>query len=95
MNREKACRGVIHEADVGVEVALVRENAGAIPRNAVVRVSGNLIDGPAPTWWPTTSTVVTDHGNATCPSSMKGGSCGTHGCTACWTSEGNVAYARH
>lgn len=77
------------------EVALVRENADSIPENAVVRVSGNVIDGSAPTWWPTTSTVVSDPAVATCPSSMKGGNCGTHHCTACWTEEGNVAYVRH
>ncbi len=77
------------------EVALVRENADAIPENAVVRVSGNVIDGPAPTWWPTTSTVVSDPARATCPSSLKGGNCGTHNCTACWTQQGNVAYVRH
>lgn len=77
------------------EVALVRENAAAIPDNAVVRVSGNVIDGPAPTWWPTTSTVVTDRDRATCPSSTKGGICGTHDCAACWSQVGNVAYAKH
>ncbi|QJW94623.1 GP88 family protein [Frigoriglobus tundricola] len=77
------------------EVALVRENADAIPENAVVRVSGNVIDGPAPTWGPTTSTVVSDPARATCPSSLKGGNCGTHSCTACWTQQGNVAYVKH
>ena len=77
------------------EAVLVRENADAIPGNAVVRVSGNVIDGPAPTWWPTTSTVVSDPAVATCPSSLKGGNCGTHHCTACWTGEGNVVYVRH
>lgn len=77
------------------EAGLVRENADAIPSNAVVRVSGNVIDGPAPTWWPTTSTVVTDSRQATCPSSKEGGNCGTHHCKACWTKEGIVAYLRH
>jgi hypothetical protein len=42
------------------EAALVRENVDAIPGNVVVRVSGNVVDGSAPAWWPTTSTVVTD-----------------------------------
>lgn len=77
------------------EAALVREHAAAIPPNAVVRVSGNVIDGPAPSWWPATSTVVTDPRRATCPSSKLGGNCGTHGCTACWAAAGNVAYAKH
>ena len=77
------------------EATLVRENAAAIPGNAVVRVSGNVIDGPPPTWWPTTSTVVTDPEEASCPSSREGGNCGTHGCTACWTGPGNVSYLRH
>jgi hypothetical protein len=30
------------------EAGLVRENSDAIPENAVVRVSGNVIDGPPP-----------------------------------------------
>ncbi|MFO0824964.1 MAG: hypothetical protein U0792_17895 [Gemmataceae bacterium] len=77
------------------EIALVRENATAIPANAIVRVSGNLIDGPAPTWWPTTSTVVSDPGKANCPTSTASGNCGTHRCTACWTQAGNIAYLRH
>ncbi len=77
------------------EAALVRDHADAIPPNAVVRVSGNVIDGPAPGWWPATSTVVTDPSTATCPSSKAGGNCGTHGCTVCWAPGGNVAYLRH
>lgn len=59
-----------------------------------MRLSAAMIDGPAPKDWPHTSTVVT--AKATCPSSMKGGNCGTHGCTACWTAKvKNVAYAKH
>lgn len=77
------------------ETALVRDHATAIPPNAVVRVSGNVIDGPVPAWWPTTSTVVTDRDAATCPSSTAGGNCATHQCTACWTAPGNIAYLRH
>jgi hypothetical protein len=77
------------------EATLVRENAAAIPENAVVRVSGTVIDGPPPSWWPTTSTVVSDPREATCPSSKNGGNCGTHHCIACWTRDANTAYLRH
>ena len=66
------------------EYATVRACEDGIPDNLTVRVSGNLIDGPAPTWWKTTSTVVNDPNEATCPSSKKGGNCGDHGCKACW-----------
>ena len=30
-----------------------------IPKNLVVRVSGTKVNGPAPSWWPWTSTVTT------------------------------------
>ena len=33
-----------------------------IPDNLTIRASGNRIDGPPPTWCPTTSTVVTEKG---------------------------------
>jgi hypothetical protein len=77
------------------EAALVRDHAAVIPENATVRVSAAVIDGPPPGFWPTTSTVVSARGEATCPSSKEGGNCGTHRCTACWTQRGNVAYAKH
>lgn len=66
---------------------------GSFPPNLVVRVSGAMIDGPAPASFPNTSTVVTD-GTQTCPAYRQGGVCGS--CRACWDpSVGNVSYPRH
>jgi hypothetical protein len=66
-----------------------------IPENLRIRLSATMIDGPASKRWPYTSTVVSDARKATCPSSVKGGNCGTHGCTACWDDVKNTAYAKH
>lgn len=66
---------------------------GAFPPNFVVRVSGAMIDGPPPTGFATTSTVVTD-GSHTCPAYTQGGSCGP--CRACWSPQvANVGYPKH
>jgi len=69
-----------------------------IPNNLNIRASATRADGPPPTWWPTTSTVVTDAGDGfgICPSSREGGSCGDHQCDACWDKDAkNVAYRLH
>lgn len=64
-----------------------------LPQNLTVRVSGTMIDGPAPNHFPNTSTVVTD-GNETCHANRNGGLCGK--CRACWDpSIGNISYPRH
>lgn len=66
---------------------------GGFPPNLTVRVSGTMIDGPAPTSFPNTSTVV-KLGNATCPAYKQGGVCGD--CRKCWDkSTANVAYPQH
>jgi hypothetical protein len=76
------------------ESQFVRKQADCIPENAIVRLSAAMIDGPVPKDWPNTSRVVI--ANATCPNSVKGRHCGTHGCTNCWDSRvKNVAYAKH
>ena len=63
-----------------------------VPENLVIRLSGSKIDGPAPTAWTHTSTVVTK--NATCPAPNQGGKCKE--CRACWTkSIPNVSYGKH
>ena len=65
---------------------------GNFPTNLTVRVSGTLIDGPAPTGFPNTSTVVTS--GATCPAPQQGNMCGP--CRACWDPKvQNVAYQKH
>ena len=63
-----------------------------VPANLVIRLSGSKIDGPAPTAWTHTSTVVTK--NATCPAPNQGGKCKE--CRACWTkSIKNISYGKH
>lgn len=65
---------------------------GAFPKNLVVRVSGTLIDGPAPAGFQNTSTVVTS--NATCPAPQQDNTCGD--CRACWNPRRkNVSYHKH
>lgn len=66
---------------------------GEFPPNFVVRVSGAMIDGPAPTSFANTSTVTT-RGDHTCPAYKQGGVCGT--CRACWDpAVQNVSYPKH
>lgn len=65
---------------------------GAFPENLVVRLSAAMIDGPPPSGFPHTSTVVTD--GASCPAPSQGGKCGP--CRACWDTEvPNVSYKKH
>ena len=69
---------------------------GEIPDNLLIRASGNRVDGRPPTWWPTTSTVVTEAAAGTCPASLAGGNCGKHACTACWEPwVNNITYLQH
>ena len=64
----------------------------AVPDNLVIRLSGSKIDGPPPTAWTHTSTVVTK--SASCPAPQQGGKCKE--CRACWTkSIKNVSYGKH
>ncbi len=68
----------------------------AIPPNLAIRASATGIGGEPPRWWPLTSTVVMDGAEGVCPSSLEGGNCSDHGCTACWDREvENVAYRLH
>ena len=63
-----------------------------VPENLVIRLSGSKIDGPPPTAWTHTSSVVTK--GASCPSAQQGGKCKE--CRACWTkSIKNVSYGKH
>ena len=64
----------------------------AVPANLVIRLSGSKVDGPAPTAWTHTSSVVTS--GASCPAPNQGGKC--RECRACWTkSIKNVSYGKH
>ena len=63
-----------------------------IPKNLLIRVSATKVNGPAPSWWPWTSTVSTE--GKTCPAPDQGGKC--RSCRACWDrSVPNVVYAKH
>ena len=65
---------------------------GAFPENLVVRMSGTMVDGPPPSGFTHTSTVVT--GEATCPAPKQGNACGA--CRACWDpGVENVSYHKH
>jgi len=74
-------------------VAQYTATMGSFPDNLTVRVSGTMIDGPAPTGATHTSTVVKS-GDATCPAYTQGGVCGD--CRRCWDpTVKNVAYKEH
>ena len=63
-----------------------------VPDNLIIRLSGSKIDGPAPTAWEHTSSVVMK--GASCPAPAQGGKCKE--CRACWTkSIKNISYGKH
>ena len=69
---------------------------GIIPDNLVVRLSATMIDGPAPSWWSTTSGVWKDKPaqGHDCPARFNEGECGT--CRACWSNDvPHVTYPKH
>lgn len=77
------------------ELALVRQYAGAVPKNLTIRVSGLMIDGPPPKY-ACTSTVSwrKPAQGLACPAPKQDGACGP--CRACWLrSVPNVDYHLH
>jgi len=63
-----------------------------IPKNLIIRISATKVNGPAPKWWPWTSTVSTT--TKTCPAPDQGGKCKS--CRSCWSRDiSNVVYAKH
>ena len=75
------------------EAEIVHACADEAPDNLVIRLSAPMIDGK-PSHWRTTSTVVSDPGQATCPAPLQDGTCGD--CRACWDpAVRNVAYGLH
>ena len=73
-----------------------------VPKNLIIRISATKVNGPAPSWWPWTSTVqepgamrsshVQD--SRQCPAPDQGGKCKS--CRACWSRDiPNVVYAKH
>jgi hypothetical protein len=83
------------------EFSLVAEYCknNAVPKNLNIRLSAHMIDGPAPKEIAarlglTTSTVVSDESNVTCPSSQQNNQCLL--CRKCWSKKvSNVAYHVH
>lgn len=76
------------------ERATVRYFKGTVPPNLVIRMSGTMIDGPAPKEFANTSRVVSKLEDATCPAYRQNGKCGT--CRACWSSDvPNINYPHH
>jgi hypothetical protein len=79
------------------EKALISEylrKNGAFPENMIVRVSGAMIDGPAPKVSVQTSTVTSDKNAATCRAFENNGECGE--CRQCWDKTvQNVVYLAH
>jgi len=64
----------------------------SIPDNLIIRLSGSKVNGPPPTAWTHTSTVVTK--GATCPAPNQGKKC--RECRMCWTkSIKNISYGKH
>ena len=64
----------------------------AVPNNLIIRLSGSKVDGPPPTAWKHTSSVVTK--GASCPAPSQGGKCRT--CRKCWNKRiKNVSYGKH
>jgi len=67
-----------------------------VPNNAVVRLSGAMVDGKPPKSFYNTSTVHKDNTaiGHECPAPRQGGKCGD--CRACWNPEvRNVSYKIH
>ena len=78
------------------EQQMVREflvSGKPIPPNLVIRVSGQMIDGPPPSGFPNTSTVVT-HVHQTCRAPDTDNKCAD--CRQCWDGNvRNVSYRQH
>jgi hypothetical protein len=96
------CQVAIHTRDVlhwlpTQEYDMVREFSEDIPKNLVIRLSAQMVDGEPPDWWPCASTVFTAEplaGAHVRPALDQENYCGA--CRACWDSSvGNVAYRRH
>ena len=67
-------------------------NFDSIPKNLIIRLSGHKINNPAASFWPWTSTVVTD--GKSCPAKEQGNQC--LDCRACWDrGTDNIAYGKH
>ena len=67
-------------------------SGNTVPNNLVIRLSGSKVDGPSPSAWQHTSSVVTQ--GASCPSAQQGGKCLS--CRNCWNKNiKNISYGKH
>jgi hypothetical protein len=90
-----------HTPDVSIwlptrEYQVVRTCAQEIPPNLTVRLSAHQVDAEPPSWWATTSTVMSaqEAAEGVCPARDQDNHC--HECRACWNgSVANVAYRLH
>ena len=66
-----------------------------VPKNLKIVLSDHMNDQHvAPTWWPYTSGVSTDHNQVTCPASKQGNKC--LDCRKCWDrNTKRVIYGKH
>ena len=65
-----------------------------VPRNLVIRMSSHMVDQGPVTFWPWTSTVVSDKTKKTCPAPEQENQC--KDCRSCWDREvPTVAYGKH
>ena len=66
-----------------------------VPKNLKIVLSDHMNNQRvAPTWWPYTSGVTTDHKQVTCPASKQGNKC--LDCRQCWDrSTKRVIYGKH
>ena len=66
-----------------------------VPKNLKIVLSDHMNNQQvAPTWWPYTSGVTTDHNQVTCPASKQGNKC--LDCRQCWDRDTKrVIYGKH
>ena len=66
-----------------------------VPKNLKIVLSDHMNDQKvAPSWWPYTSGVTTDHAQVTCPASRQGNKC--LDCRKCWDRRTKrVIYGKH
>jgi len=66
-----------------------------VPKNLKIVLSDHMNNQQvAPTWWPYTSGVSTDHNQVTCPAASQGNKCMS--CRACWDRDiTRVVYGKH
>ena len=75
-------------------IAKYRAAGNVVPSNLIIRLSGAMIDGPAPKTSEFTSQVTSDNATATCRAFENNGECGS--CRMCWDSKvSNVIYLSH